>query len=320
MAVSDIPTVAYWFEFCLKEHIAPGLQESTIEWYRYLIEHYILPAIGEGGALINEVSSDHLIVLQNQLRKRLGLRTVARIHELLDRVFAKATTSRKIPYNPMDAVERPRVPRTRQKGMEPAHEAAFRRAVAGHRYELAYDLMLVQGFRRGEVLGLLIAGYDVATGILTVAGQVQTVRGKTARKGKTKSEAGVRDVPLTPRQRNMMERHLAELADERARRGMDWKEHGLLFPSERGTPVIPRNFNRHYYQTQERAQIPHYTLHATRHTAATRFNTVKASRADQQAIMGHSPGDVGEGYIHPPLRELYDILVAAEREMLERAA
>jgi hypothetical protein len=36
-----------WFEFCLKEHIAPGLEESTVEWYRYLIEHYILPAIGE---------------------------------------------------------------------------------------------------------------------------------------------------------------------------------------------------------------------------------------------------------------------------------
>lgn len=320
VAVSDIPTVTYWFEFCLREHIAPGLQESTVEWYRYLIEHYILPAIGDGGALINQVTSDHLIMLQNSLRKRLGLRTVARVHELLDRVFKKATTSRKIPYNPMDAVERPRVPRSPQKAYEPEHEMAFRRAVAGHRYELAYDLMFLQGFRRGEVLGLLVAGYNPATGVLTVAGQVQTVKGKTGRKGKTKTDSGVRDVPLTPRQQEMMKKHLAELSEERARLGVDWKEHGLLFPSEKGTPVIPRNFNRHYYQMQEKAKIPHYTLHATRHTAATRFNTVKASKADQQAIMGHSPGDVGDGYIHPPMRVLYDILVAAEREMLERAA
>jgi len=41
---------------------------------------------------------------------------------------------------------------------------------------------------------------------------------------------------------------------------------------------------------------------------------------NEQAIMGHSPGDVGEGYIHPPLHELYDVLIAAESEMLKRAA
>ena len=39
-----------------------------------------------------------------------------------------------------------------------------------------------------------------------------------------------------------------------------------------------------------------------------------------QAIMGHSPGDVTEGYVHPPLSELRAVLVAAEREMLRWAA
>jgi hypothetical protein len=53
----------------------------------------------------------------------------------------------------------------------------------------------------------------------------------TARKGKTKSESGVRYVPLTPRQQGMMKLHLERLNDERRRWGIDWKEHGLLFPS-----------------------------------------------------------------------------------------
>lgn len=318
--VTGIPTVKAWFEFCLKEHIAPGLEESTVEWYRYLIEHYILPAIGE--AQLDMVTSDHLIMLQNQLRKRLGLRTVARIHELLDRVFKKAVTSspRKIPFNPMDAVERPRIPRSPQKAYQPAHAAAFRRAVQGHRLELLYDLMFVQGFRRAEALALLITEYDAERGVLKVSGQVQTVKGVTVRKGKTKSDAGVRFVPLTPRQQAMMQAHLERLAEERRRLGVEWKEHGLLFPSERGTPIIPRNLNRHYYQTQEKAAIPHYTLHATRHTAATAFDTAKASKPQQKAIMGHSPGDVTEGYIHPDVDELYKVLVAAEDVQLRWAA
>jgi integrase len=318
VSVVSIPTVTSWFEFCLIQHIAPGLEESTVEWYRYLIEHYILPAIGD--AQLDLVTSDHLIVLQNQLREKLSIRTVARIHELLDRVFKKAAVSRKIPYNPMDAVERPRVPRSPQKAYEPAHAAAFRRAVAGHRLELLYDLMFVQGFRRAEALALLITEYDSVRGVLKVSGQVLTTKGQTKRKGKTKSDSGVRLVPLTPRQRAMMDAHLERLADERKRRGMDWKEHGLLFPSEVGTPMIPRNLNRHYYQTQEKAQIPHYTLHATRHTAATAFDSVKATKPQQKAIMGHSPGDVTEGYIHPAIEELYTVLTAAEQVQLRWAA
>lgn len=324
--VTNIPTVKEWFEFCLKEHIAPDLEESTIEWYRYLIANYILPIIGE--ARLDLVTSDHLVILLNQLRnhvgkhtkKKMALRTIARIHEMLDRVFKKATVSRKIAFNPMDAVERPRVARSPQKAYEPAHAAAFKRQVAGHRLELLYDLMFVQGFRRAEALALLITEYDAEKGILKVSGQVQTVKGKTARKGKTKSDAGVRLVPLTPRQRGMMDMHLAQLAEERRRGGMEWKEHGLLFPSTVGTPMIPRNLNRHYYQTQEKAAIPHYTLHATRHTAATAFDTAKATKAQQKAIMGHSPGDVTENYIHPPIEELYAVLVAAEAAQLRWAA
>jgi len=61
-------------------------------------------------------------------------------------------------------------------------------------------------------------------------------------------------------------------------------------------------------------------LHKLRHTAATRFDTVKATKAQQKAIMGHSPGDVTEGYVHPPLTELRAVLVAAAREMLRWTA
>lgn len=314
----DIPTVTDWFTFWLREHVAPGLEESTIAWYRYLIEHYILPAIGD--ARLDTVTSEHLIKLQNQLRERLSVRTVARVHELLRRAFKKARVARKILFDSMEAVERPRVSRSPQKAYTPAHAAAFRTVVAGQRLELLYDLMFIQGLRRAEVLALLIAEYDRASGVLKVSGQVQTVVGRTRRKGTTKSDSGAREIPLTPRQQRLAEIHLARLADERARLGVDWKEHGLLFPSEKGTPIIPRNLNRHYYQTQAKAGIPHYTLHATRHTAATAMDTVKATRPQQKAIMGHSPGDVTDGYIHPPMAERYGALLAAEREQLSWAA
>ena len=312
IAVSDIPAVREWFDFWFREHVAPGLKPKTLEWYRYLIGHYITPAIGD--LQLNAVTSDHLIVLQNQLRAQLSARVVARVHELLDRAFKKAAVSRKIPYNSMDAVERPRVARSKQRGLPPEHVAELRTAVAGHRLELLYDLALLQGLRRGELLGLLIS--ECQDGIIRVTGQVQTIAGRTARQGTPKSEASTREIPLTPRQRDLLDAHLTALQAERQRLGLEWKQHGLLFPSERGTPIIPRNLSRHYYQAQDRAGIPHYSFHALRHTAASRLDAVKATPNVRKAIMGHGPGDVSEAYVHPELSELRDALLDAEREML----
>ena len=343
VAVSDIPTVREWFDFWFREHVAPGLKPKTLEWYRYLIGHYITPAIGD--LVLNTVTGDHLIVLQNQLRRELGVRTVARVHELLNRAFKKAAVTRKIPFNPMDAVERPRVPRSKQVAFTPPEVAAIRREIVGTRLELLYDLALLQGFRRGELLGLLISEYDASKETILVSGQVQTIAGTTARQGSPKSEAGKREVPLTPRQQELMRAHLATLKAERDRLGMEWKEHFLLFPSERGTPMIPRNLYRHYQDMLVRAGVVASTaaapkeagisgpkrtkpiptgasipLHRMRHTAATRLNTVKVTPNVRQAIMGHGPGDVGEGYIHPEISELRTALIDAEQEMLRWAA
>jgi integrase len=318
VAVSDIPTVKEWFDFWFREHVAPGLKPKTLEWYRYLIGHYITPAIGD--LLLNAVTGDHLIVLQNQLRRALGVRTVARVHELLNRAFKKAAVTRKIPYNPMDAVERPRVARSKQKGLAPEHAAALHDVVMGHRLELLYDLALLQGLRRGELLGLLISECDRQRGTIKVTGQVQTITGKTARQGSAKSEAGEREIPLTPRQLDMLDAHLALLTAERQRLGLEWKEHFLLFPSEKGTPIIPRNLSRHYYQAQARAHIPRYSFHALRHTAASRLDAAKATPNVRKAILGHGPGDVSESYVHPGLDDLRGALLESERAMLRWAA
>jgi integrase len=349
IAVTGIPTVSEWFDFWFREHVAPGLKPKTLEGYRYLIGHYITPAIGR--LRLDTVSSDQLIVLQNQLRKHLSVRTVARIHELLDRAFKKAVVSRKLAYNPMDAIERPRVPRSKQASFTAQEVAAIRREIAGARLELLFDLGLLQGLRRGELLGLLISEYDAVRGTILVTGQVQTIKAddaapaRTGRHSSPKSEAGKREVPLTPRQQQLVSSHLARLQEERRQAGLDWKEHGLLFPSEKGTPILPRNLYRHYQELLIRAGVraseapaekkagvagpkptrrvaigKSISLHRMRHTAASRLDSVKATPNVRKAILGHEPGDVSESYVHPDLSELRAALIDSEVTMLREAA
>ena len=312
------PTVEAWLNFWFAEHVAPNIKPKTAEWYRYLIRTYILPAIGAIPLL--SLNADHLIKLQNQLRTRLGNRTVARIDILLARALKKAVVSRKILYNPMEAIDVPRVPRSHQEALMPTEAVALLATVHGTRLELLYDLALLQGLRRGELLGLLIAEYDAMRGVIKISGQVQTIDGTTARQGNPKSENSVRELPLTPRQQDLMRAHLARLQDERTRLGLAWKEHGLLFPSEKGTPIIPRNLNRHYYQVLERASLAPHSFHQLRHTAATRLDATGASPAVTAAILGHGPVTVTGGYIHVSIEEKRGALLASEHEMLRMAA
>jgi len=309
-------TVGAWLEFWLREHVAPGLKPKTIDWYRYLVEHYVLPAIGD--MLLDSLNADHLIVLQNQLRTQLADRTVNRVLALIKRALKKAVQSRKLLYNPADAIDPPRVPRSNQTGLTIEQERALRCAIGDHRLALLYDLALLQGLRRGELLGLLISEYNAALGTIKVTGQIQTIDGETKRHSSPKSENGIRELPLTPRQQQLIETHLARLRDERARLGLEWHEHGLIFPSEVGTPMIPRNLSRHYYKALKRAQLHTMAFHRLRHTAATRLDSIKATEACKAAILGHGPASVTGGYIHVSLDDKRAALLESEREMLKR--
>lgn len=313
-------TCQKWFDFWLREHVAPGLKPKTIEWYRYLIEHYILPNIGD--VVLDRLNSDDLIKLQNHLREHLADRTVNRIMGFVARGLKKAVKARKLLYNPAEAIDLPRIPRKVQNAFSEEQEKAFRTAFAGKRLALLYDIALLQGLRRGELLGLLISEYDPERGVIKVTGQVQTIAKQTKRYPTPKTENGEREIALTPRQQLALNAHLAQLQEERMRLGLDWHEHGLLFPSEVGTPIIPRNLSRAYYRLLHTAKLPTMPFHWMRHTAATRLDarSVGASESCKAAILGHSPKSVTGGYIHVPIEEMRAALVSAEAEMLRKAA
>jgi integrase len=58
-----------------------------------------------------------------------------------------------------------------------------------------------------------------------------------------------------------------EVTDER--QGEDWVEHGLVFPSNRGTPMEPRNLVCHFKAALKRAGLLETTrFHDQRHSCA----------------------------------------------------
>jgi integrase len=67
-----------------------------------------------------------------------------------------------------------------------------------------------------------------------------------------------------------LRQHQARQAEEQAAHGADWHRRGLVFPSEAGTPIEPRNLTRQFKAVLRKANLPPTTrFHDLRHTCAT---------------------------------------------------
>lgn len=68
-----------------------------------------------------------------------------------------------------------------------------------------------------------------------------------------------RSVRLTRRAISALREHRKRQLEERMKRAGVWEEHGLVFPSQVGTPLSARNLNRSFKRHLERAGLPRQT-------------------------------------------------------------
>ena len=95
-------------------------------------------------------------------------------------------------------------------------------------------------------------------------------------------------------------------------------EHGLVFPSDVGTRMWPRNLVRDFKGLLEDAGLPQeIRFHDLRHTAATRLREVGADELLIGAFLGHSKTSVTQAYIQLHIREMRAKVEQVERLILQ---
>ena len=91
----------------------------------------------------------------------------------------------------------------------------------------------------------------------------------------------------------LLRRHRIAQAEERLRAGSAWQEHGLVFPSELGTYVDPRNALRALKGWAAKAGLDEaVTVHTLRHTSATAQLDAGLSPKVVADVLGHSDARV----------------------------
>ncbi len=156
-----------------------------------------------------------------------------------------------------------------------------------HRLHPLWVVAATMGLRRGELLGLRWSDVDLDDGTLRVHQTVQRVAGQLhLLDAKTEDSEAV--LPLPEVTWLTLLEHQERQAAERQRLAGVWHEHGLVFPSERGTPMEPTNLSRAFARLREAAEVPGVRLHDLRHTVVSLLMELGVPPHVVQAIARHA--------------------------------
>jgi integrase len=133
-----------------------------------------------------------------------------------------------------------------------------------------WHLLLLEGMRRGEALGLRWqdVNWDRGTAHIVQSVRAGIAKGEAIIQPRTKTQSGSRTVRLTARTIAALRHHRSAQAECRLA-AVTWCDHDLIVCTSKGTPVNPANVRRSFDLIVKRAALPRITPHGLRHTHAT---------------------------------------------------
>lgn len=257
-----------------------------MDLYRTITRAHLLPALGDV-PLARLRPSDIEALLMSKRAAGLSASTVRTVYAVLRAALDIAVRDGLIRSNPAAAVKRPGVERKDACYLTAEDAEALLLAIDGDRLEALFRLMLATGLRRGEALGLHWADVDLDRAALRVRWTLsRTSRGLEL--GEPKTERSRRTVPLPHPAVDALRAHHKRQAAEQLAAGSLWQPTGLVFTSEIGTALEPRNVLRRFELLAGRAGLAGVRLHTLRHSAASFLLAAGTHTKVVQEHLGHS--------------------------------
>lgn len=308
-------TVAEYLNYWLRNVVLQESRPKTYQGYEGVIRLHLVPGIG--GKRLAKLTAQDVRIFLTRIRQecqcckhgwdaqrdeprccacgrccesRLSARMVQSIHAVLRNALASAVREEIIPRNVAKLVLVSAPKYKVNRGLTVQQAKATLKAAGPHRLAALYALALFLGLRRGELLGLRWEDVDLDEAKLEIVQTLQRVGG-ALRFVPPKTEDSARTVPLPPVCVEALREHKQRQAD-RAEAWPDWEDHGLVFPSRRGTPMEPDNLRRSWSEIRRAAGLGTTRFHDLRHTCVTLLLDLGAPPHVVREIVGHSAIEV----------------------------
>jgi len=295
-------TLSDWLYTWLDTYKKNDLRARTYQSYEYLIRIHINPHLGN--IQLKNLNHEQIQNFYNFLSSKgridgkggLSPKTIKNIHTLLHEVLEKAVQTQKIYTNVAKTANLPKKENKEIKILSKDDQLLFLKVVNSNRLGIAFIVSLATGLRVGELLGLRWEDVDMDNNILNVnqtIGRVKlfdensSVKSKLAF-GEPKTAAGKRSVSIPPCVTEQLKKHKKKQNEERLVFDGVFNEHNLVFCSQIGIPIDPKNLDRTFKSLLKKAELEKTNLHALRHTYATRLLEANEHPKTVQELLGHS--------------------------------
>ena len=225
--------------------------------------------------------------------------TVRQTYTILRAILDGAVRDHLVAVNVAALVKRPGVARVEARSLSAVELQGLYVEADKSRYGTLIRLLAMTGLRRGEALALRWSDVDLVDGSVRVAGTLSRVGGVL---GVTEPKTALsrRTVPLAAPLVTMLREHKTRQAAERLKAGSAWHDLGLVFATEAGGYVDPRNALRVLQVAAKAAGVEGVVgLHTLRHTFATTMLSAGVPLITVSHLLGHSSVAItGDVYGH----------------------
>lgn len=281
----DKMTLGEFLERYLTEYAQHAVRASTYQSYSNLIRLHIVPELGK--IRLNNLKPEHLHSFYAKKREEgLSERTVQYLHGLLHRSLNKAVRWGLVSRNVTDHADAPSNKKKPMKVWDEGQVKAFLSCIKEDRWAALYYLACGTGMREGEILALHWNDVDLDEGYLKVTKSLQVVVGKGLVFTEPKSEKSRRRIALPVTVVKALREH--KVRQNELRKSETWQEKGLVFTTNNGTAILPRNLVRHFKGKIAAAGVPEIRFHDMRHTVASLLLAGDVHPKVVQELLGHS--------------------------------
>src|SRR5215211_2119972 len=261
-------TVGEYLDSWLKGSVRGSVRQSTFDRYEIAVRVHIKPALGR--LKLKKLTPAHLAAFyQDRLTAGFAPASVNKLHVTLHKAVDQAVRWHMVSRNVAEAVKAPRPVSEEMRTLSAAETRRLLEAACSDRLEALYVLAVHTGMRQGELLALKWQDVDLENAVVSVRRTI-TMSGGRILLGEPKTKKSRRTIRLTEAAVRALREHLDWQLGQIGRLGDLYKDQGLVFASEVGTPMNPTNLRRRSFASLlNRAKLSKIRFHDLRHTCAT---------------------------------------------------
>jgi integrase len=280
-------TVGEYLNSWLKGSVRGSVRQSTFDRYEKAVRVHIKPALGR--VKLKKLSPAHVAgFYQDRLAAGSAPASVNKLHVTLRKALDQAVKWHMVPRNVAEAVKAPRPAPPEMRTLSAEETRKLIEVARGDKLGALYMLAVHTGMRQGELLALKWQDVDLENAKLSVRRTLTMSNGRILL-GELKTKKSRRTIRLTDAAIQALHEHLARQLEGMERLGDAYRDEGLIFASQVGTPINPTNLRRRSFAALlRRANLPKIRFHDLRHTCATLLLSRNVHPKYVQELLGHA--------------------------------